>query len=133
MRRPDGHAWVATAHESVPHLIPMSYAALGTRIILCTGTTSPTGRNLAACPEVKLAFGRTDDLVLVTATVAQAHPSGQAPQPVQQQFATQADWDPLAVEGEFTFFLLEPSRIDVWGPQSENAGRQVMRGGAWLC
>lgn len=131
--RQHGQVWVATARESTPHLIPMSYAALGTRIILCTSPSSPTGKNLAASRTVKAAFGTTDDLVLVTADVAESYPRDEAPAEVRQQFSGQADWDPTTTQGEFSYFVLHPSRIDVWGPQVENDGRQVMREGEWLC
>lgn len=132
-RREHGQVWIATARESTPHLIPMSYAAIGSRILLCTGTTSPTGRNLLSNPQIKAAFGTTDNVVLVTAHVGGAYPVADAPIEVQRQFSGQADWDPLTVAGEFTFFVLDPVRIDVWGPQSENAGREVMRDGQWVC
>ena len=135
LAREDAHVWVSTADArgARPHLIPMSYAALDGRVLLCTSPASPTGRNLLQTRTAKLAFGQTDDVVLVTAGVESCAPWDQVPQAVREQFASQSDWDPSAAEGDFHGFVLAPDRIDVWGPQEENEGRNVMRAGEWRC
>ena len=67
--------WVATASPTgVPHLVPLSLAAVGTDLVVCaTPATTTTARNIRSTGRARLGFGDPHDVVMVDA-VATAPP-----------------------------------------------------------
>jgi hypothetical protein len=76
--------------------------------------------------------GTTRDVVMVDASLEQAVGVAEAPPGLADAYATQADWDPRASGGEFSFLVLRPHRTQAWRDEEEIADRTVMRDGGWL-
>ncbi|MGD8151346.1 pyridoxamine 5'-phosphate oxidase family protein [Ornithinimicrobium sp. Y1694] len=134
LARERAHVWVSTASpRGLPSLIPMSYAVLNGRVLVCTGAGSATSRNLQAGSTVRLAFGQTHDVVLITGRAEAHHAVAEAPAEIRDQFARQADWDPQLTEGDFRYFVLEPRTVAVWAQIEEHDGKTVMKDGVWTC
>jgi hypothetical protein len=128
---PGVDVWVATASSGgAPHLVPVSLAWVGERVVVAVEQTSVTARNLAASGEARLAVGPTRDVVMLDATlertvdVADDHDLWTA-------YTAQADWDPRRSAG-YVFLVLRPVRVQAWREVNEIAGRTLMRDGAWL-
>jgi hypothetical protein len=131
--------WVASASSSgVPHLVPLSLAWDGERVILSVDRQSVTARNIRASRRARLALGETSDVVIIDARLAEAVSLEAAPPGLTQAFADQADWDPRfsddlpASHSGYVFLCLRPERVQVWRHASEHPGRTVMREGRWV-
>jgi hypothetical protein len=128
----DADVWVATASSAGQvHMVPLSYAWHGERLIVAIEPASVTARNLQETHKARLGFGPTRDIVLVDATldgVLAAAASGEA----GEAYAAQADWDPRRETDPYAFFMLRPVRIQAWREANELAGKTLMRDGAWL-
>lgn len=129
--------WVATASEGgKAHLVPLSFAWDGARVILATGVSAATTRNLLATGRARLGFGTARDVVMMDARLVDhvrvreqgVDEAGE----VAERYVAQADWDPRSSANDLVFLVLEPRRIQAWREANEIAGRTVMRGGAWL-
>ena len=126
-------AWVASASSAgKAHLVPLSYAWDGERIILAIQQTSATARNITASDRARLALGGTRDVVMIDATLDAVVDLERASPQLAGAYAQQADWDPRAANGEYVFLLLRPERIQAWREADEIAGRTLMRAGDWL-
>ncbi|HZJ27582.1 MAG TPA: pyridoxamine 5'-phosphate oxidase family protein [Acidimicrobiia bacterium] len=125
--------WVASASETGrAHLVPLSLAWDGERVIIATEPSAVTTRNIVSSGIARLALGATRDVVMVDAVLDRAVDVGRVPPEVADAYAGQADWDPRAAGGDFWFLLLRPERIQAWREADEIAGRTVMREGVWL-
>lgn len=129
------HLWIATASADPPkpHLVPLSYAWTGSRIIIATASRSSTGGNLHRYGIARIAIGATDDVVMIDVTVEQTFPIQQAPADIADLYASQSDWDPRAGAGmQSDYFILRPTRIQAWRQVEEQVGRTLMSNGEWL-
>jgi len=125
--------WVATASPTgVAHLVPLSYAWDGHRIVLAVEAASLTSRNVEASGRARLGLGQSRDVVIVDVTLDERVPVHDAPDGVAESYARQADWDPRRGRDPFVFLLLRPRRIQAWREANELAGRTLMRDGTWL-
>ena len=125
-------AWVASASaEGVAHLVPLSYAWDGSRIILSTRPRNPTTLNIAAGSRARVALGHTRDVVMIDAELDAVIPVSSR-EDVATAYAAQGDWDPRQTPGEWVFILLRPRAIQAWREADEIAGREIMAGGDWL-
>jgi len=128
---PVADAWVATAGDGDPYLVPLTLAWHDERLLLATDRDSPTVRNLTARGRARIGFGPTRDVVLIdvvleaTIPVAEATAEGAA-------YAAQNDWDPRTAGATYVFLVLRPTRIQAWREQNELSGRTLMRDGEWL-
>lgn len=123
--------WVATASAAgAPYLVPVSLAWVDERAVVAVERSSPTGRNLAASGEARLAVGPTRDVVMIDAVLERVVDVA-AGGDLGEAYVAQADWDPRRSAG-FAFFVLRPVRIQAWREANEIAGRTLMRDGAWL-
>jgi Pyridoxamine 5'-phosphate oxidase len=130
-RHPD--AWVASASpRGRAHLVPLSFAWDGERIILATEQRSATARNIAASNRARLALGGTRDVAMIDALLHEAVDLERASTELADAYARQTDWDPRDARGDYLFLLLRPDRIQAWREVDEIAGRTIMRAGAWL-
>ena len=128
---PVADAWVATAGDAGPHLVPLTALWWEEHIVLATARTSATARNLAARPRARVAFGTTRDVVLVDAAPAATVPVAEAGD-LGDAYAAHNDWDPRTAGDGYVFLVLRPERIQAWREENEIAGRTVMRDGVWL-
>ncbi len=125
--------WVATASaEGVAHLVPLSYAWDGRRIVIAAQPTSPTVRNIRVSRRARLGFGPTRDVVLVDAELEDVKDSSGVPVDVAAAYARQAGWDPRREREPYVFLFLRPRRVQAWREANELDGRTLMREGVWL-
>jgi hypothetical protein len=123
--------WVATASRAGdPHLVPVSLAWTGERVVVAVARTSITGRNLTTSKTARLAVGATRDVVMMDAVLERVVDVA-ADDALGAAYVAQADWDPRGSEG-YAFFVLRPARVQAWREVNEMPGRTLMRDGAWL-
>jgi hypothetical protein len=125
--------WVATASPAgVAHLVPLSYAWDGQRIVIAAQLSSVTVRNLEASRRARLGFGPTRDVVIVDARLDEIVDVAAAEPSVLDAYARQAGWDPRAEREPYALVVLRPVRIQAWREANELDGRLLMRDGGWL-
>ncbi|WP_205471722.1 pyridoxamine 5'-phosphate oxidase family protein [Nocardioides sp. SYSU D00038] len=123
--------WVATASpEGVAHLVPLSLAWTGERLVVAVQESSRTARDLRASGRARVAVGPTRDVTMVDAVLERAVPVG-TDDALGAAYAAQADWDPRGSDG-YVYLVLRPERVQAWREADEIAGRTLMRDGAWL-
>ena len=124
--------WIASASaDGVPHLIPLSLAWDGSRILLATPPESPTARNIVATGWARASLAATDDVVIVVAS-ATVTPFEDTPGEVADLFAERAGWDPRQEGGRWSLLTLTPETIHAWRGEPELGGRTIMRHGEWV-
>lgn len=129
----EADVWVATGSaQGAAHLVPLSYAWDGQRIVVATEPRLLTARNLAASRIARLGFGPTRDVVIVDAVLDKILDVAAAPGELADAYARQSGWDPRDETDPYVFFLLRPDRIQAWREANELAGRTLMRDGNWL-
>src|SRR5690242_20673632 len=89
----DVDAWVATAGDDGPYLVPLSYLWDGQTLLFATPLASSTIRNLQTCGKARLGIGPTRDLVLIEGT-AQLLARSDITSEVGDAFARKAGFDP---------------------------------------
>jgi len=126
----DVDAWVATADSETgaPYLVPLSFMWDGSTVLVATRRSNPTGRNLLTAREVHLGIGHTRDVVLVQGT---AREITEVPQQLGDAFAARTGFEPRDLGG-YSYFQIQPRRIQAWREANELAGRDVMLDGRWL-
>lgn len=123
--------WVATASAvGVPHLVPLSLAWVGERVVVAVEATSLTPRNLTDTGRARLAVGPTRDVVAIEAVLERTVDVA-GDDALGDAYVAQADWDPRASPG-YVFLVLRPVRVQAWREANEIAGRTLMRDGVWL-
>jgi hypothetical protein len=126
-----GDAWLATAHGGDAHIIVTATAWNGESIVVATRESSLTARNLDENQSARLAFGSSDDAVLIDVELAASLPASDAGE-VGATFQHAAGWDPAEQGPDWRYFVLRPVRIQAYRGYSEITGRDVMKGGRWL-
>lgn len=125
--------WVATASiDGSAHLVPLSLAWDGDRVILAGERGSRTFGNLERTGRARLALGPERDVVMIDAVVASVIAVDDAPGALADTYAAQADWDPRDASDGYAYAVLAPERIQAWREANEIAGRTLMRQGHWL-
>ena len=125
--------WLASSSSSGQvHLVPLSFAWDGERVIIATEACSVTVRNISDTQGARLALGTTRDVVMIDVVPVGTVAVPEAPIKTAECYATKADWDPRTVGGDFVYVLLRPERIQVWRESNEIEGRTVMQRGLWL-
>ena len=123
--------WVATASEAgLPHLVPVSLAWVGERVVIAVAASSATARNLTASGRARLGVGPTRDVVMID-VVLERTVGVDDDRGLGEDYAAQADWDPRGLAG-YVFLVLRPERMQAWREANELIGRTLMRGGEWL-
>lgn len=127
----DENVWIATANnDGVPHLIPLSLAWDGTRIIVATPTDSVTVRNALSSNRVKATLDSADDVVLIDGT-AEVLDAATADPELLQAHADRVGWS-LTEDTVWSLLLVTPRLIRAWNGVPEITGRVIMRNGEWL-
>jgi hypothetical protein len=129
--------WVATAAAGAggyasSHLVPLSLAWIGARVVLATEANSVTARNIISQRRARLGLGPTRDVVMIDAELEQAYGLDEVPDDLARQYAMQADWDPRKSGDRMRFLVLRPLQIQAWREVNELPGRTLMRDGAWI-
>jgi hypothetical protein len=131
LQAPVADAWIASAGEDGPYLVPLSIAWLDDRVVLALEATSRTARNITAQGRGRLGLGGTRDVVMIDAVLDRAVPVAEAGT-LADGYAAQSDWDPRGAGPGYVYLVLRPHRIQAWREADELAGRLLMRDGAWL-
>jgi hypothetical protein len=125
--------WVATASAAgEAHLVPLSLAWDGDRVILATERRSRTFENLQRSGRARLGVGPERDVVMIDAVVVSVIDADDVPHTLGDIYAAQADWDPRQAPDGLVYVVLAPERIQAWREANEIAGRTLMRHGKWL-
>ena len=128
----ESDVWVGTAdREGVPCLVPLWFVWDGEAVWLSTRAGNPTGRNLRDGGRTRLAFGDTQDVVLIDGDVS-AFTSDQVPVAAAEGFRAKTGWDPRADSSSYTFFRVRPRAVQAWHGVRELPQRHLMRNGIWL-
>jgi hypothetical protein len=126
----DADVWVATASADLPHLVPLSLAWDGTRVIMATPAASRTARNAAASGVVRLALGPSRDVTVIEAA-AEVVPCADATDAVARCYAGRTGWDPSHEEEPHVYLIATPKVMRAWTSVAELTGRTIMRDGHW--
>jgi len=123
----DVDAWVATADDSGPYLMPLSFHWDGTALLFSTFATNPTARNLVATGRARVALGETRDVVMIEGTATVVEPTDE----VAAAFAKRAGFDPRVLK-KYPYFQVRPRQIQAWREVDEIKDRTIMRDGEWI-
>jgi hypothetical protein len=127
----DVDAWVATAGEGTPHLVPLSFLWDGSTLLFSTPTASATMRNLRSTGKVRVGIGPTRDLILIEGT-AEGTPAADLAADLGTAFAEKTGFDPRELTTPYTYFRVRPHLIQAWREVDELTGRTLMRDGVWI-
>lgn len=127
----DVDLWVATGSQfgGPPHLVPLSFLWYEDAVVLCTGASTVTGRNLETTGHVRLALGDPRDVVLIDGV---AEVIRDVPVELADAFARKASWDPRGESEPYLWLAVRPERIQAWRGVAENPERTILRNGDWL-
>jgi general stress protein 26 len=128
----DVDAWVATADATgTPYLLPLSFRWDGGTMLFSTPARSRTGRNLRPGGTVRVSLGHTRDVVMIEGSV-ELIAAAEIGTEIGDAFAAKAGFDPREDTSPYTYFHLQPRRLQAWREVNELAGRDLMRDGVWL-
>jgi Pyridoxamine 5'-phosphate oxidase len=128
----DVDAWIATAGDGGPYLVPLSYLWDGRTVVISTPANSPTSRNLRATGKVRVGIGPTRDLVLIEGTVEMIGGRTDIPDELAAAFADRTGFDPRRETADYAWFRITPRRLQAWREANELTGRDLIRDGEWL-
>ncbi|WP_405876015.1 pyridoxamine 5'-phosphate oxidase family protein [Streptomyces sp. NBC_00005] len=126
--------WVATADgDGLPCLVALWFVWDGESVWMSTRVTNPTGRNLRDGGRTRLAFGDTQDVVLVDGDVEcfDGQEGRDLPAAAAAAFVAKTGWDPIRISAAYAFFRVRPRAVQAWHGEHELRGRHVMRDGVW--
>ncbi|GAB2589925.1 hypothetical protein Aab01nite_40990 [Paractinoplanes abujensis] len=127
---PVADAWVSTAAGDQPYLVPLTLGWFRERLLIATGRTMVTARNITASGRARIALGTTRDVVMIDAVLETTIPVTEA-QEEGAAYAEQNDWDPRTAGESYVFLVLRPERVLAWREENELPGRTLMTGGVW--
>ncbi|MGW1747412.1 pyridoxamine 5'-phosphate oxidase family protein [Streptomyces sp. NPDC002092] len=123
--------WVATADTGgLPCLVALWFAWDGESVWMSTRVTNPTGRNLRDGGRTRLAFGDTQDVVLLDGDV-ESFTGQDVPAAAADAFVAKTGWDPRQDSASYAFFRVRPRGVQAWRGGHELPGRHLMRDGVW--
>jgi hypothetical protein len=124
--------WVASADsDGLPCLVALWFVWDGEAVWVSTRLTNPTGRNLRDGGRARLAFGDTQDVVLLDGEV-RTFEGRAVPDSAADAFTAKTGWDPRADSTSYAFFRILPRSVQAWHGEHELRGRNVMRDGVWV-
>lgn len=128
----EANVWVASASaEGVPHLLPLSLAWDGNRILVATPTDSPTVRNITSTGRARASLDSAVQVVILDAD-AEAVDFDQLEPDKIKRFVDRVGWDPREEPGEWSLLVLTPRLVHAWNTEGEIQGRTIMRRGEWV-
>ncbi|WAZ19390.1 pyridoxamine 5'-phosphate oxidase family protein [Streptomyces cinnabarinus] len=124
--------WVATADpEGVPCMVALWFVWDGQALWVSTRGTNPTGRNLREGGRTRLAFGDTQDVVLIDGE-AESFTASEVPDAAAEAFRAKTGWDPRTERAAYAFFRVRPRAVQAWHGVRELPQRHLMKDGRWL-
>ncbi len=123
--------WVATADaDGVPYLVPLWFVWHEEAVWMSTRLTDPTGRNLREGRRARLAFGHTQDVVLIDGEV-ETFDRTRVPPVAVEAFRAKTGWDSRMDGASYAWFRVRPLAVQAWHEQRELKERHLMRDGVW--
>jgi hypothetical protein len=127
----DANVWIATSSaDGQPHLVPLSLAWDGRRILVATPSVTPTARNAAATGVCKASLDSAEDVVLIDADVEVVDFASVDPD-TTARYVERVGWNPADEAGEWSLLIVEPRTVRAWNSVDEISGRTIMRQGQW--
>ena len=127
----DANVWIATSSaDGRPHLVPLSLAWDGRRVLVATPSDTPTVRNAAATGVLKAALHSADDVVLIDAEVEVVDFSHADAETVDR-YVERVGWNPADEPGAWSLLIARPTTMRAWNSVGEISGRTIMRNGEW--
>lgn len=126
--RSDRDLWIATARDSRPWVVPLSFHWTGQALLMATLRRSPTYRNLAEGGGARVMVGHTRDVVMLDGDVDLPE---QLPEEEADATAAASGYDPRT-QDEAAYVRFVPQRAQAWRTSAELDGRTIMRDGRWL-
>ncbi len=127
----DANVWIATGStEGRPHLVPLSLAWDGQRLLVATPADTPTARNATTTQTFRAALDSADDVVLIDGTVDVvdfAHADGH----LVDSYVQRVGWNPANESGDWSLLIATPLTVRAWNSVEEISGRTIMRDGEW--
>ena len=117
--------------DSAPHVTPLWFVWDGEAVWVSTRLTNPTGRNLRDGGRTRLAFGDTQDVVLVDGDV-RTYDGKDVPVAAIEAFRAKTGWDPREDSDSYAFFQVRPHTVQALNGVHEMRGRHVMEDGVWV-
>jgi len=133
LRAGGSDAWLATASDSVPHVVPLSLAwdDHDQSLLFCTKRRSITAENIGEDgAEVRVILGTSRDVVAVDGTATVLGFVEDCSQ--GQLFTSQTGWNPATEPGVWVYIRVELRRVQAWRDVAEITGRTIMKNGTWL-
>ncbi len=128
----DPNVWIATASaDGRPHLVPLSLAWDGRRVLVATLSDTPTALNAIATGAARLSLDSADDVVLLDADV-EVVDFVDADRSTVELFIDRVGWNPVDEPGDWSLLIATPRTVRAWNSVSELAGRTIMRDHAWI-
>ncbi|WP_378740248.1 pyridoxamine 5'-phosphate oxidase family protein [Nocardia brasiliensis] len=123
-----GHLWLATAADSLPHLVPLAFVYGAGDLLMVTKPDTRTARSLDGSGRVRAALGDTRDVVLIDGEATLFDPRA-----ADASIGELLDALPMGrrVPGSVGI-RLRPDRIQAWQSMAEIGDRTLMSGGRWL-
>lgn len=127
----DPNVWIATSSaDGQPHLVPLSLAWDGLRMLVATPSGMPTARNAAATGVCKASLDSAVDVVLIDADVEVVDFASVDPE-TAARFVERVGWNPADEPGVWSLLILDPKTIRAWNSENEISDRTIMRNGQW--
>ncbi|AYC43550.1 pyridoxamine 5'-phosphate oxidase family protein [Streptomyces griseorubiginosus] len=124
--------WVASADaEGLPCLVALWFVWHDGCVWLSTRITNPTGRNLRDGGRTRLAFGDTQDVVLIDGDV-RTYGGQEVPAAALDAFLAKHGWDPREDSASYAFFEVRPRTVQALHGIHEMRGRHIMKDGTWV-
>lgn len=124
----DNDAWVATASDAKPWLVPLSFHWTGESLLMATARRNNTYQNLTRERQARLALGDYRDVVMIDGEVDLPD---RLPDEQADAIRAKSGLDPRTDPGA-GYIRVRPLRIDAWRTAPEVANRTIMRDGDWL-
>ena len=127
----DANVWIATASsDGLPHLVPLSLAWDGERVLVATPADTPTARNAATTGRLRASLDSADDVVIIDAD-AEVVDFATAPADLVECYVGRVGWNPADEPGDWALLIASPRTIRAWNSVGEITGRTIMRNGEW--
>ena len=124
--------WIATSSPSnEPHLVALSLWWDGVSAMAATPAGNPVAKNIVASNIARASLPDAEDVVTMKAK-ASVTPLIELEADRAATMVEALGWDPRSESGEWVLLTLTPERVWSWNGLHEDAGRTIMRDGAWL-
>ena len=101
-------------------------------LVISTPSASPTSRNLLASGRVRIGIGPNPRPDPDRRQPRGPFPTHEIADELGDAFAAKTGFDPRELVTPYTWFRIQPERVQAWREANELDGRDLMRDGLWL-